>query len=175
MIIDEIDDAMFNDIVDYHNQTKAANLKVIGLTATAFDGNEEGNEVKAIDLMKYKLYYNTEKDSEITPIINETKHIETAYEYDKIIKVKSQIQPVLIYANGALWSALGELKEVEVVTKDTPNERLNNMDMKIRDTYPVMMINSNYGTRGLNFRAPNAPQGICMLIGGSFVDRRSRI
>ena len=53
LIIDESDAPMFNDLDVFYKNTKAQNLKVICLTATAFDGIEEGNELKAIDLMGY--------------------------------------------------------------------------------------------------------------------------
>ena len=51
LICDESDAVMFDDLELYHKNTKASNLKVICLTATAFDGNEEGNELRAIELM----------------------------------------------------------------------------------------------------------------------------
>ena len=50
---------MFDDLELYWKNTKATNLRVIGLTATAFDSNEEGNELKAISAMQYKLFYNS--------------------------------------------------------------------------------------------------------------------
>ena len=103
MIIDEIDDPMFSDIVSYYNHTKAANLTVIGLTATAFDGNEEGNEVLAIEKMKYKVYYNTEKNLDTSPEVNETMHIGTKDAYEKIIRAKCKTQPILIYADSPLF------------------------------------------------------------------------
>ena len=59
LLLDEIDAPMFDDLELYWKNTKAANLRVIGLTATAFDCNEEGNELKAISAMQYKLFYNS--------------------------------------------------------------------------------------------------------------------
>jgi hypothetical protein len=48
---DESDAFMLDDLIKYWKNTKAENLKVICLTATAFDGNEEGIELQAIKLM----------------------------------------------------------------------------------------------------------------------------
>ena len=38
MIIDEVDAPVFNDVVGFYENTKYINLKIIGLTATAFHG-----------------------------------------------------------------------------------------------------------------------------------------
>ena len=40
VFIDELDAVMFEDLERFYKATKHANLKVIGLTATAFDGHE---------------------------------------------------------------------------------------------------------------------------------------
>lgn len=63
---------MLDDLKEYHANTKAQNLRVICLTATAFDGNEEGIELKAIELMSHKLYYNSDKADIMMPQVNET-------------------------------------------------------------------------------------------------------
>ena len=40
VFIDELDAVMFEDLEKFYKATRNANLKVIGLTATAFDGRE---------------------------------------------------------------------------------------------------------------------------------------
>jgi superfamily II DNA or RNA helicase len=44
IIIDESDAVMFKDFESYYDNTKYKNLKVIGLTATAYSGQENGVE-----------------------------------------------------------------------------------------------------------------------------------
>ena len=53
MIHDEIDALMFEDLELFYKNTKAPNLRVIGLTASPFDGISEGTECRAISLMQY--------------------------------------------------------------------------------------------------------------------------
>ena len=49
------------------------------------------------------------------------------------------------------------------------------MDVKKDNWYPIYLINSNFGGRGLNFRARDNKAGITMLIFGTFPDKRTRI
>ena len=48
------------------------------------------------------------------------------------------------------------------------------MEEKKNGRYPVYLINSEFGGRGLNFRAKGNTEGITMLILGSFSDYRTR-
>ena len=107
--------------------------------------------------MKHKLYYNSDKAANLTPQVNETMLIQTKDNYEKLINQKRQTQAVLIYANGTLFASLAEIDGVTVVTKDTLPDELTSMDQKRGLHYPVMMINQDYGTRGLNFRAASSP------------------
>ena len=175
LLFDEIDAPMFDDLELFYNNTKAKNLKIICLTATPYDGNEEGNELKAIQLMQYKLFYSSEEAANMSPTVNETFEIRTKEAYEKLINEKKKIQPVLIFANHSLFGQLAELDGVHIVTSETPSKDLETMDVRTGQYFPVMMISNDYGTRGINFRAPNSQLGICMIVGGSFGDRRSRV
>ena len=42
MIVDEIDEPVFNNLQEFYDNTKYVNLHVIGLTATAFHGEKDG-------------------------------------------------------------------------------------------------------------------------------------
>jgi hypothetical protein len=48
---------MFTDPLAFKKATNHPKCKVICLTATAFDGIEEGNELKVLDLLGYKMYH----------------------------------------------------------------------------------------------------------------------
>ena len=48
------------------------------------------------------------------------------------------------------------------------------MDVKTEGSYPVFLINKNYGGRALDYRAENNSHGICMLICDGFRDTRTR-
>ena len=50
------------------------------------------------------------------------------------------------------------------VTEDTPDEELRQMGKKVNNQYPVKLISKNYGLRGLDYRAPGNPLGICLII-----------
>lgn len=50
------------------------------------------------------------------------------------------------------------------VTEDTPDEELRSMGKKVNNQYPVKLISKNYGLRGLDYRAPGNPLGICLII-----------
>ena len=176
MIIDEIDAPMFSNLEFFYKSTKGTNLRVIGLTASPFDGVEEGTECRAISLMQYQVYYYAEGSKQMMkPMVNETYAIKTQEEYRKLIEEKKKTQPVLIYANQPLFASLAEIEGVETVTKDTNKDELNSLDRKKGLYYSVKMISDDYGTRGLNFRASNSNLGICMIIGGSFSCRRHRV
>ena len=56
IIIDESDAVMFENFKEFHDYTKARDLKVICLTATAFDGLEEGVEREALQTLDFKVY-----------------------------------------------------------------------------------------------------------------------
>jgi hypothetical protein len=53
MIIDEVDAPVFNDVVGFYENTKYVNLKIIGLTATAFHGKEDGVEAGTLAALDY--------------------------------------------------------------------------------------------------------------------------
>lgn len=111
----------------------------------------------------------------MAPTVDETKEIRTKDAYQKLIDEKKKTQPVLVYANQPLFGQLAELDGLKIVTAQTSTESLTSMDVKVGMHFPVMMVDDSYGIRGINFRAPSSNLGICMIIGGSFGDRRSRV
>ena len=126
--------------------------------------------------MQYKLYYYTEAAKKMMkPLVNESIEIKTVEAYKRLIDDKKKTQAVLIYANQPLFSSLVEIEGVEVVTKDTNKDELNNLDKRKGLYYPVKIISNDYGTRGLNFRASQSNEGICLIIGGSFSCQRHRV
>ena len=72
VIIDESDDIMFRDLLAFKKATANKSVKVICLTATAFDGNEEGKERKALDLLGYKIYRYSKKETNLEPTIHKS-------------------------------------------------------------------------------------------------------
>jgi hypothetical protein len=88
------------------------------------------------------------------PLVNESIEIKTVEAYKRLIDDKKKTQAVLIYANQPLFSSLLEIDGIEVVTKNTDKDELNNLDRKKGLYYPIKIISNDYGTRGLNFRAP---------------------
>ena len=82
---------------------------------------------------------------------------------------------VLIYANGELNDILANEWMVPQVTPDTLAADLRSMDEKKNDTYPIYLINEEYGIRGIDYRAEKNPFGICMIICSEFSDSRTRL
>ena len=91
MIHDEIDALMFQDLELFYKNTKAPNLRVIGLTASPFDGILEGTECRAISLMQYELYYYTEVAKKMMkPLVNESIEIKKVDAYKRLIDEKKK-------------------------------------------------------------------------------------
>ena len=61
------------------------------------------------------------------------------------------------------------------VTEDTPEDELRSLDKNKEGIYPIFLISDEYGIRGIDYRAPNNPLGICMLICSPFPNKRTRI
>jgi hypothetical protein len=72
---------MFLNLVDFNKATKNPRCKVICLTATAYDGHEEGNERKALELLGYQIYNYSKVEPNYQPIINKTADLITTEEY----------------------------------------------------------------------------------------------
>ena len=58
MIVDEIDEPVFNNLQEFYDNTKYVNLHVIGLTATAFHGEKDGVEAGTLAALEYQVYKN---------------------------------------------------------------------------------------------------------------------
>ena len=61
---------MFKDLKTFYKKTKDDNKRVICLTATADDGYEKGSERKALEVLDFKVYHNSEKSEEAEPKIH---------------------------------------------------------------------------------------------------------
>ena len=81
---------------------------------------------------------------------------------------------VLIYARKPLFESLGIQDEVTTVTYNTLDDCLQHLDKKGEHGYPVYLISDEYGIRGLDFRSPKNPLGICMVICSTFRNKRIR-
>ena len=73
VFIDELDAVMFEDLKNFYDATKHTNLKVIGLTATAFDGHEQGTECEALEKLGYRIYNNSNDHVDFKPTVHEHK------------------------------------------------------------------------------------------------------
>ena len=70
MIIDEADEHMFRDLKAFYNGTKSDKVHVICLTATAYDGNDDGLQRKVISELGYWVYRNSDKKEDFEPTIH---------------------------------------------------------------------------------------------------------
>ena len=61
-------------------------------------------------------------------------------------------------------SEIGLYDEFKVVTEDTPDAELRSMGKKVAGKYPVLLIGTKYGKRGLDYRAFENVKGICLII-----------
>ena len=124
VVIDESDHIMFSDLTNFMKATKHKNLKVICLTATAFDGNEEGNERKALDLLGYKIYHYSKNETDFEPVVHMTVELLTKEQYADFIHKTAKDQPVLIYASGAQAEMMRTIYGVREVAVDTDHKEL---------------------------------------------------
>ena len=175
VIIDESDAISFDDFKAYYQNTKTKNIRVIGLTATAYTGSEDGLERQALELLKYQIYKTSNNQELLDPTIHQEMILGTAEAYKKFVERRKEVAPVVVYANGALHGALAESNYITPVSEQTTDEDLRKMDQKKNNSYPVYLISEGSGDRGLDYRAPQAKEGITMIIGGSFSDPRTKI
>ena len=122
VFIDELDAVMFENLEKYHKATKHANLKVVGLTATAFDGHEQGSEIDALQKLGYQIYHNSNDQVDFKPTVHMTKAFANKEEYADFIHLKAKEQPVLIYATGMQAKELLEIPYIQQVTEKTEPE-----------------------------------------------------
>ena len=78
---------MFKNLLKFYNATKAKNVYVIGFTATAFDGKEDGIEMKALNSLGYKVYRSCAENQVTEPKINEKVAMKT---FDQCASVINQ-------------------------------------------------------------------------------------
>ena len=100
MIIDEADEHMFRDLKAFYNGTKSDKVHVICLTATAYDGNDDGLQRKVIRELGYKVYRNSDKNEYFDPVIHERVLIDDLGKYRTLILSQSELCGVLVYATG---------------------------------------------------------------------------
>ena len=124
VFIDEIDAVMFEDLEQFYKATKYKDLKVIGLTATAFAGHEEGSEREALNLLGYKLYRNSDIPDSLKPEINDWVSLILREEWDEYLFKKADLQPILIYATGFTAETVRAIRYVQEVTEKTDHEKL---------------------------------------------------
>jgi hypothetical protein len=163
------------DPVEFASLTTGEKFQVVCLTATPDDGINDGCERNLMKLMGYRLIRTDDKK------VLEAPKIDGHFEVNKPDDVMNEAyrwyetRAVLIYANGELNDTLTDQNLVPRVTPDTPAVDLRSLDVKKNDTYPIYLINEEYGIRGIDYRAEKNPNGICMLICSEFSDYRTRL
>ena len=100
MIIDESDERIFSDLDEFYKKTRSEKVFTICLTATAYEGEEEGLEKSVLDALGYKIYKNSNKKEDFDPVIHETGDLGSLSDYRTMILKESEKCGVLIYANG---------------------------------------------------------------------------
>ena len=129
-------------------------VSTICLTATAYDGVEQGLEKSIIDQMGQSIYYNSSEKADFIPKIHEEDDFGSFDDYCKMISEERKKCGVLVYATGELYDKLIVENIGEAVKADTNYKLLETMDWKTGDRFPIYIINDKYGGRGCNFRAP---------------------
>ena len=76
---------MFGDLKALYNGTKSDKVHVICLTATAYDGNDDGLQRKVISELGYWVYRNSDRREDFEPIINERILIDDFGKYRSLI------------------------------------------------------------------------------------------
>ena len=95
----------------------------------------------------------------------------------ELIELKRKTRAVLVYADDPIYKELLQTDFIKTVPEELDESLLSTLNWPLKDTglYPVYLINSKYGGRGVNYRAPDHTHGITMIIGGAFPDERTRI
>ena len=175
LIVDESDDVIMKNPKKFAQSILNEKVKVICLTATPDDGLEQGSEKVLIDLLKFKRIFTEKKGNMVEPKIDERAKLPTTDEIMTLVKNYRTSRGVLVYANDPYYSELINDHNLTKVDQNTPDADLRSMDKQTGGLFPVFVINENYGTRGLDYRAPGNPLGIMMIICSPFSDRRSRL
>lgn len=100
LIIDESDERMFKDLEAFYKATKSEKVITICLTATAYEGGNDGLQRTALEELGYKVYYNTTKKEDYEPVIHQTRELGSLEARRALIIEASQKCGVLIYATG---------------------------------------------------------------------------
>ena len=106
MIIDESDERMFRDLESFYAGTKSEKVFTICLTATAYDGSDEGLHKNALNELGYEVYTNSDKKEDFEPVVHESFFIGELEKYRTIILNESEKCGVLIYATGNEYECL---------------------------------------------------------------------
>ena len=71
---------------------------------------------------------------------------------------------MLVYVDDKMIAETSFIDDYKVVTEDTPDAELRSMGKKVTGKYPVLLIGTKYGKRGLDYRAFENVKGICLII-----------
>ena len=175
MIIDESDERMFRDLGTFYKKTKADKVFVICLTATPYEGDDDGIQKSAIDALGYKIYKNSDKEEDYNPKITKQVELGTIDRFRTFILHESDKCGVLVYANGREYEQLKLEENITPVDEVDSYLPFETMDAPHGPRYPVFLISEEFGNRGLNFRAASNPLGITLLILGKFPDPTTRL
>jgi hypothetical protein len=175
MIIDESHARMFKDLHGFYKATKTDKVMTICLTATPFEGDNDGLQMSALKEIGYKVYKNSNREEDYNPQINKNVELGTIDKFRSFILAESEKCGVLVYANGNEFECLKLEDNIHEVTEKMDHRLFSTMDAKLGHRYPVYLISNKYGGIGLDFRAVSNQLGITLLILGSFPDYMSRI
>ena len=100
MIIDESHAKMFTDLSSFYKATKTDKVSTICLTATPFEGQDNGMQMDALNEMGYKIYKNSDKEEDYNPTIHSEIKLGTIDKFRSYILNESEKCGVLVYANG---------------------------------------------------------------------------
>ena len=67
MIIDESHAKMYGDLMNFYKSTKHEKVLTICLTATPFEGKDDGIHMAALQELGYKVYKNSDKQEDYEP------------------------------------------------------------------------------------------------------------
>ena len=107
-----------------------------------------------ISKLDYKIYKNSDKEEDYEPKNIKEVKLGTIDEFRPWILKESEKCGVLVYANGQEYEQLKLEDNITPVCEVKSHLALENMGVRFTTRFPVFLINADFGTRGLNFRAP---------------------
>ena len=137
---------------------------MICLTAAADDKYDQGIEKKAIVSLGFVTFRNSDKLTLMQPKINKTLDLSDSNIAIETINKERETRSVLVYSCGDVMQDLELQADFKKVNADTSDSDLRNLGQKKNNIYPVYLIDRTYGIRGIDYKAPGNPLGICLVV-----------